>query len=424
MKKIMLGTVMAVCAMLSACENIALQESTIEGTVHEAAPGVVLTAAIGADTKTFLEEVGGVFKTRWAQGDELFIWDSEVDYSIVSEDIENYLSTAELWDGAGESTAEFWVNYGKLPNRYVAAYGNIRPAETGRWMAWIPRKQYGAVYKTVGGNSVKSFGEYTFPMVARGSGTSLQFHNICSVMKLSITGNGETLEKITISAPYGTYISGAARLDLNVSSPSLSFYPENEGNYDVKVYNDIIYYPTQWFFGDTNQEDVILSREPLECYVVLPAQTCSHLVVTVTTGLSEMSEVVGSATFNPSELHELRTLEYVDQTPISWALVGQYDWNGDGEMDWSSDIAMTKEGDNWVLKGQYLEANSGFKFRRNADWNVNLGGCSEGDLEDVHPGSETSLLSYGCNLSVAESGYYDIYLNTTRELLCIMQVVK
>ena len=66
--------------MLSACENLEIQESEIQGTVVSDVPEdseakVIFTATIGPDTKTYLDWDGKVYKTLWEQEDRIYVFD-------------------------------------------------------------------------------------------------------------------------------------------------------------------------------------------------------------------------------------------------------------------------------------------------------------------------------------------------------------
>ena len=69
---------MAAIALFSACENIALVE-----TPDENAEKVILTATVGNDTKTYLEWDGQVFKTRWAEDDEIYLLDLKEGWDVL-----------------------------------------------------------------------------------------------------------------------------------------------------------------------------------------------------------------------------------------------------------------------------------------------------------------------------------------------------
>ena len=82
-----------------------------------------------------------------------------------------------------------------------------------------------------------------------------------------------------------------------------------------------------------------------------------------------------------------------------WALIGGF--NG-----WAGDLALTSDGNYYVIKGAELEGE--LKFRKDADWGVNLG-LAEGEFA---ANTELALAQDGANINVA-AGTYDVYLDPT-----------
>jgi hypothetical protein len=223
------------------------------------------------------------------------------------------------------------------------------------------------------------------------------------VLKVCVTGNGETLEKIRVrSNGGGELLAGNGALDFSGDEPVMVM--ESEGGYDYVVYS----------------VDVELDPEPLDCYIVLPSQVYDlgfSLEFYTNDGVMDVTTGTG-VKLKRSRLHEIPEIEYVTEYSYSWALVGEYDWNGDGLTDWDSDIVMTKEGQWWVLRDQYLDSKHGFKLRRDGNWAVNFGG-HETSAANVN---EATMLSYdGSDLWVPESGYYDIYLDAIKGFLYVME---
>lgn len=95
-------------------------------------------------------------------------------------------------------------------------------------------------------------------------------------------------------------------------------------------------------------------------------------------------------------------------------------WSIIGLISWEEDIDMTQSGDFFVAKGVSIAADSQFKFRKAHGWTENLG--AEGDVEPavVTIGEPVNVVANGKNISVAEAGEYDIYLNPDAGTLSIM----
>lgn len=360
MKKIIFGTVVAALAMLSACENLAPVEPSVNvsgvGSVLPSEP-VVLTATIGADTKTFLEWDGNAFKTRWAEDDGFILWDADVDLSQIDpeEDFEKYAAWFEIKDGVGESTATFVLEEGKASERFLALYGEFWPEQSdGNWYYWISRRQGREVYETKDGELIQGFGFGDYPMYAIGEGSEVHFKNMLSIFKINVKGNGETLKSITVTAlDENVYLSGDATVDFRTSRPTFNLSPESTGSYEKDVYNYITFNPD--FNYDDDEIPTVLSSDPVECYIVIPPCTYqSGLKVTLTTDEGVMEfETESDLSFEPSELRELNvsyesTLTYEG----NWRLLFS---------DATSEI-LEKEGEYYVLKDCHLSNNDYFTF--------------------------------------------------------------
>ena len=91
-----------------------------------------------------------------------------------------------------------------------------------------------------------------------------------------------------------------------------------------------------------------------------------------------------------------------------WAVIGTMTDN------WASEIQMALDGDWYVVENVKIMATDQFKFRANGSWddpNPNRG--AEGDTDGVVIENEVEkiLVVGGKNLSVAENGYYSLYIN-------------
>ena len=131
---------------------------------------------------------------------------------------------------------------------------------------------------------------------------------------------------------------------------------------------------------------------------------------------------------NPVELvWELNTDDYGAAAPEpepeqpevpaleGWGLVGELTEWADGK-----DIMMVETAGFHAVKGVTLEANKQFKIRKDGSWDVNRG--AEGDVEPyaVTIGSALKVVAGGKNLTVAESGVYDIYFDEAKDELYIL----
>jgi len=95
-------------------------------------------------------------------------------------------------------------------------------------------------------------------------------------------------------------------------------------------------------------------------------------------------------------------MEYTETSP--WSVIGSI---GDYEMSWDKDLEMwmTSDGNLHVAKCVSLKAGDEFKFRKDADWGVNLGGEFPGlDME-------FAVTQDGPNIKMGATGTYDIFVN-------------
>lgn len=416
MKKNIFGIAVAALAMLSACER---HEPQVEPAPETNKEQVILTASIGAETKTFLEQVSeDVFKVRWAEDDDIILYDLDIDYSLGEESYEDedYYGYFEIQKGIGESSAEFVLDEGHLPDRYLAIYGDIWPEENGQWMVWAPKFQGLERYETKSGESIVSFEGYDYPMYAIGSGSDIQFKNLFSVLKLNIKGNGEQLNLIKVSSlDEGIWLAGDARIDFSASKPVITFSKENVGEYEVDVYDYINLDPKT---GQETREPAVLSDEPIECYVVLPAQTyTSGLKITLTTSDGYM-EVTTDANlkFEVGELREIPAFEY--QETVSYA--GEWTLRDD---NYEMPIIMTEENGYYVIKNYY--SNGSDLWIEDGEGGA-YGWYVEGDdyYGTYQRTNVKGLLQKSTRDNVNRirliSGYYDFYLDAENECLYVM----
>ena len=96
---------------------------------------------------------------------------------------------------------------------------------------------------------------------------------------------------------------------------------------------------------------------------------------------------------------------YADYTEAStWSVIGALSAY---EISWDGDLNMWTDGNNHVAAHVKLAAGDEFKFRKDQDWGVNMGG-DFGGLDN-----EFSVTQDGPNIKVGADGIYDLYLNPT-----------
>lgn len=395
MKKIIYGVAAAAVALLSACETLAPQENVSEIVSSVTSEKVVLTATIGNDdTKTYLEWDGNVFKTRWAEGDQIYLFDADVSY----ENAEEAMSQFNIISGVGESTAQFELARGYMPENYVAFYGSCGLLDNGDWSFWINHNQ-----SARSDSHEQSIDDDCFPMVAVGSGTDLRFKNLCSVLKLNITGDGEVLDAISISSKdEGVFLSGYSHLNLEGTRPSYWFSDEY---YWLSHYNDVLFDP---------EDDVVLSSEPYECYIVLASQTYPSglsIKIAADNGFMEV-ETEDNLVLSQSELREIPALKF--ETEVSYENAWKIEFPNSGAIP----IVLEEEGEYLVAKNVAL-GHSPFHVVDPASngycWSTDYGGWTEqftNTCAKLEKGDDMIYISH--------EGNYDLYLDWENLHLFIM----
>ena len=405
MKRIFLGAAAAVMTLLSACEAIGPQESEQPGygISGGTAATQLFTATIGADTKTYLQYNDGVYKTVWSEGDYIYVINSE---------------TAEyercpIVEGVGTTTATF---AGTMEaDSYMAYFGSEWDIEEGQDKLEIYFNSYQEAFHIWDSNSGKylnMFGPRDFPMIARSSTKSFEFQNICSVLKVSVTGNGEWVDDIYFT-PNDESISvlGSANVSYDGDEPVMTFLDDSGSG-------------RLWF--DTWGEE--LSSEPQDYYIVLPAQTY-YGGFTLEIETDEGSKIVTVTEDIQMRRSRIRTLrvdysEGIQEEDASWGICGSFtDW-ADG-----ADIPMENIGDGWyVAREVEIDGNQELKIRKNGLWDGSEVGVFAyevyADWGYVQTNARIPVYSrdYGAtsNLYLYCYGIYDIWYNPTENCVYMM----
>lgn len=321
---------MTALVMLSACETVEPQQGIVSGAVvEETVANDIITATIGADTKTYLEWdwVSEVYKTRWSADD--YIW--------LIEDRSDSLKyqTCNLLEGAGTSSAKFPANL--KADSYYAVYSSNAYFNGGVLSVELYDNQYHWSY---GDSEHKDFLNHAYPMVAKSSTTSFEFENLCSVLKLSVTGHGERLDVISVkSNDESEVLSGIGTMYFDGDAPRMEM---DQGGYTYVNYN----------------VECVLDETPLDCYIVLPSQTYeAGFTIELHTDEGIMDLTTGqNIVLEQSKLHEVPVIAY--ETEIStlepWYVVDNYT----GES-----YAMDYEAGWYVLKSCGLSENSRLIFQ-------------------------------------------------------------
>ncbi len=152
------------------------------------------------ETRTTLSGLdGGKYYPLWSKGDKIAVYvDGNAEY-------ESFFLTS------GEGTVAATFSGNKKGGSYVALY----PDEIAATMS---KNTVSLVLPNTQEYSENSFGQGSFPMIANGgSDGNLKFMNLCSVLKISMTGKG-TIRSITVkSNNKSVYLSGPATVRTDYS---------------------------------------------------------------------------------------------------------------------------------------------------------------------------------------------------------------
>lgn len=197
------------------------------------------------ETKTVLsEQVGDMYYPLWADRDSLSVFTETGQMP----------SAFTLCSGAGETNAIF--EGPRSGERYVALFPfNSQAQWEGNVLNFsLPEKQS---YR------VNSFALDGFPMIAVSETADLQFKNLCSVIRLSLTGSG-VVGSITLHSD-SQFLSGPASVDLTYGDSPVLVMGDG-GSHDVRL----------------ECSAVMLNKETAkDFYIVLPPASYEGLTITV-----------------------------------------------------------------------------------------------------------------------------------------------
>lgn len=185
-------------ALLTSCNSLELpQEPVASGASGGVSEQTYFTATLAPDTKVHLQYQDGVYKTYWDEGDRIYVCNDDT----------GEVETCVLVEGAGTSTGKF---AGTIQARNYTAFYSYDSQ---------PWKNDDDSYEITLQNNRYGFCDY---MMARSTTKTFSFKNLCSYLKLNVSGNGENLYNIEIrsnddSAP----LCGVAKILESNGEPGL-----------------------------------------------------------------------------------------------------------------------------------------------------------------------------------------------------------
>ena len=260
-----------------------------------------------AETKTHLSGPdNNVYKTLWSEDDAIGVFAGS-----------SNASEFKLTSGAGTNSGEFT---GTIPsgNRIaVYPYSICESIKGSSISVVLPEEQ---TYK------VGNIPDGAYPMVAAGGENTLNFKNLCSVLKISMTGS-LTVNYIRFSANNSKIkVSGGAVINIDPDSPELIV--SEEGNSYVKLVCPA----------------VTLSNNATEFYIVVPAQKYTGgFTLMIDTDKGKVQKTIETdVTLKRSELYRITPFEckieennqniiFEDENFKAY-LISKFDKNNDGEI--------------------------------------------------------------------------------------------
>ena len=260
-----------------------------------------------AETRTHLSGPdNNIYKTLWSENDAIGVYAGDAN-----------ASEFKLTGGAGTNSGEFT---GEIPSGNKIAvypYSICESIKGSSVSVVLPEEQ---VYK------VGNISDGTYPMVAAGGESTLKFKNLCSVLKISMTGS-LTVNYISFSANNNKIkVSGDAVINADPDSPSLVV--SDGGLSTIKLLCP----------------SVTLSDNSTEFYIVVPAQKYTggfSLMIDTDKG-KVLKTIETDVTLKRSELYRITPFEckidennqniiFEDENFKAY-LISQFDKNNDGEI--------------------------------------------------------------------------------------------
>ena len=300
-------------ALMAACTQEELGNDNAVATLFA---GIEQPAA----TKTSLSgPTSGIYKTIWSENDAIGVFVGE-----------NEVSEFKLKKGDGTTKGEFQgifkdLNGMSMSKTAVYPYGIVKGKSGSTISVSLPAEQ---TYKE--GN----IAEEAYPMVAVTDGTELNFKNLCSVLKISMTGSLTVNSIIFTSNNSGIKVSGEATIAPDNTSLTMT---KNAGSRVALICGG-----------------VPLSGTTTEFYIVVPAQTYKGgFSITIDTDKGKVLKTIKSdVTLKRSELYRITAFEckidednkniIFEDASFKAYMIANFDKDKDGEISYDEALSVTR----------------------------------------------------------------------------------
>ena len=257
------------------CNNMEAEQWLENSSIQEG--NNVLEATLEGKTDnsrtTMSKLTNGVYKTYWSQSDKVGVFINGVGNA----------SMYQLIAGEGTTQAAF-KGYG-IGESYIGLYPFEMCDRLKENMLTInlPSEQTYAE---------NSYGPNSFPMIAKSNTSSLEFKNLCAVLRISMIGHQNVKSIVFAANDPHTYVSGKASIDVNNAlTPTLEM---QDGSVEVTL----------------NCNGLGLNPEKeTDFHIVLPAQVYKGgFTLTINTSTGKMYKTIKSdVTLERSQIRKLKT---------------------------------------------------------------------------------------------------------------------
>lgn len=288
-KKITAGSIFAALTLLFSMVSCEKQPVENDATTEVETVTIHLNAP---ETKTALVDDKSVI---WSSGDKIVINRKTYDVTVNP-------------DNPAVATVENVVKADEYYALYVPVKDN--PNETSPNYLYKDGT-YSFLFQATASYSQGTFSPFANPMAAYGKDTNLHFYNIGSVIKVGLTGNGETISSLTLITNNSSRIAGL----VNCTEEQI-----RTGDFSSIKFNDEYDYMRNSCTIDCNKANVVLSSNPTWFYFVtapFSEDAGISLIAEDTNGNAFVKIKTDAFSCKRSELVEMSPIGYVPLDPLT-----------------------------------------------------------------------------------------------------------
>ncbi len=370
MKKILLWSSLALMTLVSCNKDL-------ENNAPSASDDLVSFVATvgGAETRTLLEGT----KNYWNGTEEIRLFDGKISKVFKAENLDK-VQTATFTETKPEEVLEagdYLAVYPAGPSGSVSWDGNVESPLKKMWLSDSQAAVEGS-YDPAAHAAVA---------YAENETSELTFKNVLALLKFTV--GSDDVKEVSIKGNNGEKLSGNYDILYNNGEPTA----------DASV--------SGYYTLDYGKVTGTFVKGKTYYMAVFPGAFTKGISVYFNNNLVRQSSA--SVTISRNVVYNLGTLELPDMAAYSWSVIGL-------DNDWTKDYDMTLEGDWFVAKELTITTGDSFKIRANKGWDISFGGdgTAFADGEEYAVGKE--------NVTVAESGIYDVYLSKDAKKIKVVKV--